>query len=442
MNRIQRIAASYLLALCLFLGGLSWGMAIGRYQVFPYEIVSEIAEFVRPDAYNDASPVGRLLSDLDVKPARYIFEYDTKSSATYDRLNVPGLRDRREKPRIRITNEAPPGYRVLFGAMDTAETFWGALLIDPDGKLAHTWSLSTDELAGSAEPAYRKTLYGVAVLPDGSIIFQMQPVGGGIVRVDYCSRPIWTIDGAFHHTVSLTDRGTFWTFEGEQTDPDHVLAEYRVDTGALVRRIDMADVRRANPTNHVFDLLRDQDALDPVHGNDIEPLPLQLRAQFPAFDPGDLLVSFKATNLVFVLDPDTLEVKWWRVGAWDTQHDPDWGADGRISVFSNNEHSVDNHSNIVAIDPTTYETGYVVKGSQYDFYSAYNGTAQITDAGSILIASSTQGRIFEVSPDGEVVFDFVNVFSEGETLHVAEGVFLGLDFPVLDKPPDCRANLS
>ena len=66
-------------------------------------------------------------------------------------------------------------------------------------------------------------MYGVAILPDGSIIFNMQESSGGLVRVGYCGDRIWSLDGVFHHAVSLTDQGTFWTFEGFQSDFDHLL---------------------------------------------------------------------------------------------------------------------------------------------------------------------------------------------------------------------------
>ena len=434
MKLFRKIAVVYL----FFLVSVGWGVMVGRYEMFPFSIFSGFFEFIEDETGDEPSFVSRFLSDEGFKPTRFIYPYDTSAAEKYPSLDVPGLRDRRAQPRLFISDSAPRGYRIYFGAMDSNETFWGALLIDPDGKLVHTWRLSTDELPGSTEPAYRKNMYGVAILPDGSVIFQMQETGGGIVRVDYCGRPVWVIDGSFHHAASVTDKGTFWTFEGSQGDFDHILAEFRVDTGAAVRRIDMADVRKANPDTHIFDLQRVPGIWDAIHGNDIEQLPRSMRQFFPDFRAGDLLISFHTINLVFILDPDTLEIKWWRIGPWDRQHDPDWGKDGRITVYSNNWRGVGEYSNIVSIDPSTLETRYLVKGQEYGFYSEINGKAQITDAGTVLIASSTQGRIFEVARNGDVVTDFVNIYGPGETLHVAEGVYLGSDIPFLENPPTCE----
>jgi hypothetical protein len=61
-----------------------------------------------------------------------------------------------------------------------------------------------------------------------------------------------------------------------------------------------------------------------THANDVDPLPQHLVADFPGLEAGDLAISYASTNLVFILNPQTLLVKWWRVGVSDFHHDPDW----------------------------------------------------------------------------------------------------------------------
>ena len=56
---------------------------------------------------------------------------------------------------------------------------------------------------------------------------------------------------------------------------------------------------------------------------DVEELGPELADAFPQFAVGDLLVSMRSLNLIAVLDGSTHDVKWWQIGPWHRQHDPD-----------------------------------------------------------------------------------------------------------------------
>ena len=192
----------------------------------------------------------------------------------------------------------------------------------------------------------------------------------------------------------------------------------------------MANVREKNPFVHIFDLQSDKKADDVSHGNDIDPLSPKLAASFDAFDVGDLLLSYRTQNLVFVIDPDTLDVKWWRIGAWGRQHDADWEPDGSISVFGNNVGSSREFSDIVSIDPETFVHRTILDGEKYGFYSSTNGEQQRSPYGTRMIASTTQGWAFEVDKNNQLVFSFINLYDEtSETsLNVSKAVRLNENY--------------
>lgn len=176
---------------------------------------------------------------------------------------------------------------------------------------------------------------------------------------------------------------------------------------------------------------------DHYHPNDIEPLPPDLAGSFPQFAVGDLLVSLRSINLIFVVDPDSLKVKWWRMGPWRRQHDPDWQQDGRITVYDNNMHR--SPSRIVAISPQTFQTEVLANGTDLDFYSWNRGKHQITPGGNLLITIPNQGRVIELDQDGEIVFEFLNSFDQGsnENLLVSEALYLPEDFFEFEEFPSC-----
>jgi hypothetical protein len=133
------------------------------------------------------------------------------------------------------------------------------------------------------------------------------------------------------------------------------------------------------------------------------------------------------------MNPETLKVKWWRQGLTRRQHDPDWNAKGTITVFNNNMHR--EYSNILEIDPVTMESKVLVDGRKYDFYSSARGKHQFLPGGGVLITSTLQGWVFETDSDGNVVFEFINTYEDGENLVVSEARFLPLDF--FEELPEC-----
>lgn len=436
MKIVQRIIAVYL----IFMIAGAWGVMVGKYEWFPYKTIESVISFYNGYPGEDTTLIEKLMNDSGGIPRRFMFKFASLDKTGMQEVPVPGLKERRANPLMRLSPEAPKGYRMLFGAYDFEETMWGALLLDADGKLINTWHLSTDDLPLSTDPSFRKNMNGTAIHPDGSVIFLMADSGGGIVKVDYCGNKLWTLEGLYHHAISPTDDGHFWTFEGLMVDFDHILARVDTKTGKVVKRIDMKDVRYANPNVHIFDLQQQRNVIDRVHGNDIEQLPNRLAADFPQFVPGDLLISFKTVNLVFVLDPESLKIKWWRIGPWDAQHDPDWNKGGLISVYSNNQRGVGDHSNIITIDPKTYEANVAVPGIKYNFFSGSQGSHHVNEMGTTLVTSPKQGRIFEVNKNGDVVFDFINLYTPetNQTLQLAAGFHLEPDYFDFDTPPKCE----
>ena len=63
------------------------------------------------------------------------------------------------------------------------------------------------------------------------------------------------------------------------------------------------------------------------------------------------------------------------------------------------------YSRIVRITPFTNQVEVAFDGRANDFYTRIRGNHQFTAPGNLLVASTQQGRAFEVDPDGQVVFE-------------------------------------
>jgi hypothetical protein len=259
--------------------------------------------------------------------------------------------------------------------------------------------------------------------------------------MDRCGKTVWSTIGHFHHAVTFNkDDSTIWTFgpgDMMQLDPD---------TGHVLREISLNQLFEENPETTIFSVRRHLANggwhYDPIHKNDIEALPQAYASQFPEFNAGDLVVSHRSSNLIFVFDPESLKIKWWRSGQTRRQHDADWQGDGSISVFDNNLRDTglsaiqgksndgedSRFSKIWKIKPGNYEAKILYDGSKDNMYSGERSKHQILPNGNILITSAHQGRVIEVTADGRTVFEFLNTYDEKQNLIVSEAIWLPLGF--------------
>jgi hypothetical protein len=334
------------------------------------------------------------------------------------------------------------GWRVLVGAFEIGGSIEdAAVLFSPDLEIVRYWLLAEGGPTNAdPEPPSADLTHGFTMLHDGSVIYNSE-TGGGLRKLDSCGRPVWSALGHYHHAVTEDDtQTTVWTLRTD-SEPDLAAAskivQHAVADGKVLREISIADIIAANPNIDILELRRQHEnkptenargqpgrwLTDPFHLNDVDPLPEDLASRFPMFSAGDLAISARELNLVFVIDPATLAIKWWRVGATIRQHDPDWTDSGRLSVFNNR--MARDYSSIVEIDPATLAKTVTVNGGDIDFYARAGGKHQPMPGGGMMIAGPWSGRVIEVAPSGDVALEFYSVLTEERIAAViTEALFL------------------
>lgn len=403
---------------------------------WPYPIIAELEKFISGDKEETKSLVQKVKNDLNFKPERHIISSDRDDlfSGKYTELDGIPYRSRRAKPLVYISPDAPEGYRLIYGAFDTEETFHAAALINNQGKVVHYWNISQENVAWNHRPDNNVFPHGIEVGRDGSIVVTYD-AGTSITRYDYCSKVVWQQKGNFHHSVAFDNDNSVWTWGKPGADKGYGmhLTKISYDTGEIIKSFPLKSIMEANPDIDIFSVLqidsRDGSKWVPDHWhpNDIEPLPEALADKYPGFLPGDLLISLRSPDLIFVMDPETLKVKWWRQGLARRQHDPDWNNKGTISIFNNNMHR--GFSNIMEIEPVTYRHKILVDGEDYNFYTWHQGKHQVLDNYNVLVTSPQQGWVFEVDKHGEIVFEFLNFYGgKRDFIKVSEARFLPTNF--------------
>ena len=205
MKIIVRIATLYLIAVLFF----GWGMAVVRYEIFPFSYIRSVKDnvtaFVRGHIDEDTTVAQKISNDLGISPERMIREYAASNSEKFREVRLDGGRSRRDPPRIWVSPSSPDNYRLIVGAFDFEKAFWGAILLDPAGRIVHRWHMNGEigDLTENLDTL--KNLYGVAFFPDGSAAFTMQENSGGIIKIDYCSQVKWTKSGIYHHVAQPTE---------------------------------------------------------------------------------------------------------------------------------------------------------------------------------------------------------------------------------------------
>ena len=299
----------------------------------------------------------------------------------------------------------------------------GLKLIDVRGRVIHEWRMDPADIFPSEFQDFLTPFmefthpYGSVLLPSGDVIVNFSELG--TVRLDACSRVKWRVRADHHHSVSRAEDGTFYV-SGRKAkrapDPITGMDSVRHDMlvhlsaqGEVLKKIAVFDILRQNEL-----LLRRHLRLQPedTHLNDVEPLSPSMEHQYPLFDAGDLLVSLRHLNVVLVVDPETLNVKWWTGEPFIRQHDPDFVGEGWIGVFDNQVDGTDRGTRlggnrVVAFNPASDSTTVWLKAADANVYSDIQGSWQSLQNGNLLVVESTAGRVAEISRDGQLVWEWI-----------------------------------
>jgi hypothetical protein len=338
-------------------------------------------------------------------------------------------------------------------------------LVRRDGSIVRRWPVSfsalfpdSSHMSDDVRPAtdWNIDLHGALALPDGSIVFNFEY--GGLTRLDRCGRTVWTLAHMTHHSIEPAAGGGFWV-PGRRHHPAESKSPFppfappfaedlvlRVsDDGKILSEFSVPELFYDNgltpvltATGDDFRRGRDWDR-EIVHLNKITELSAARAGMFPMFEAGDLMLSLRELNMVMVVDPASRDVRWWQIGPWIRQHDPQFARDGWITVFNNNAYkdvlkgyrtdaSLPRTSSILAMNPATRETAVRFGGRPgQEMLSVLRGKQHETERG-LFITESEAGRVIETDAAGRVVWEYVNSYDPENVAEITEARLYPKDF--------------
>ncbi|MBW1673424.1 MAG: aryl-sulfate sulfotransferase, partial [Deltaproteobacteria bacterium] len=130
---------------------------------------------------------------------------------------------------------------------------------------------------------------------------------------------------------------------------------------------------------------------------------------------GNIMTTFLSLNTIAIINKSTGDFIWrWGQGELAHPHDPTILDNGNILVFDNGAHrhgEIQSYSRVLEVNPKTNEIEWEYKGNpSNEFVAAFLSGAQRLPNGNTLICEGPSGRIFEVTAEKELVWDFINPF--------------------------------
>ena len=341
-----------------------------------------------------------------------------------------------------------PGY-VVFGAPDG-----NAYAIDVKGNVAKKWS--------SPEPntdlAYTRPLANGNLLAQVRLVKSLSGAAGAdsVIEMTQDGRVVWKYTDRvrlLHHDMERRSNGNTLIVCSKDLDVPQISRKLLTDDCLIEVDPSGKVVWEWQTADHIDDLELPHEVrseimngypggrrtglpgptatkgFDYLHMNAASPIPEGAGHTDPRFKPGNVIVSYRFINTLAVVDRDTKKIVWKTAGLTIGQHNPHFvpsglAGTGHVLVFDNGY--VDGNTNpfrissrpysrVLEINPLDNSTAweYTAENSNrpiWTFFSHYISGAQRQPNGNTLICEGSNGRIFEVTPAGEIVWEYVNPF--------------------------------
>ncbi len=349
-------------------------------------------------------------------------------------------------------NSAFPGYNVYASAHAL-----GAYLMDMEGNVLHQWRYDfTGSKKIGPKEMWRSYWGSLHLFGNGDllVLFNLK----GLMKLDKHSNLLWFYKTACHHHLFVDDTGTIYALSqnkvpiSEQDNiRDNSIIVLSAD-GKLLKKVSLYGLfeRLSDDTylREIRKMARDDDASikegwgklpgfvrgDVFHANSLEILDGKLAQHSPIFKKGNALLSLRHLGVVMIVDLEAEKIVWIEgPGIWNKgQHDAHLLDDGNILLFDN--YFGQEESRVIEFDPLTKKIVWEYRDPEGRFFSHSSGRCSRLPNGNTLIVETVNGRIFEVTADQRIVWEFYNPHRVGKNnelmalIHCA--IRLRPDFPL------------
>jgi uncharacterized protein (UPF0248 family) len=305
-------------------------------------------------------------------------------------------------------------------------------LIDLQGDVVHTWNMPYPPgLSGYL--TQHGTLFYNGRTSEDSFLNRFPFKGGVVLEADWNGKVLWEVRHPDHHHHGILLRNGNVLLNCMGRVPDDIarrvkggVEEDSLPSGQYTPRQETESGKmysdylvELTQAGQVVWEWRTWEHLDPVADGITEvQAPRTLWAQGNSvleLPDGDILASYRPTSTVIRISRKTGKILW-KLGSPKLagQHAPTLLDNGNILIFDNGVHRLDDSmpfSRVIEINPATNQIVWKYQDSPaWNFFSPRMGNAQRLPNGNTLITEASFGRLFEVTKDGEIIWEYVNPF--------------------------------
>ena len=317
-------------------------------------------------------------------------------------------------------------------------------LIDMAGQVVHLWRHTR------VKPFYARLLptgtlgvIGVDVavqppeLPPGAIPSFSQNIrrlGGNathLIELDWDGNVVWEYaNEAIHHDFARLPNGNTLLPEWVELAADvarGVRGGHRVAEKLPAMLSD--DIIEVSPKGDEVRRIHLWQLLDPRR----DPIcPMERRREWTHVNgldltrEGDIVFSCRENSRVGRIDGKSGALAWkLPAGTTSHQHHPSVLANGNLQLFDNGQHAEGwTRSRVIEVNPKDNAIVWQYEADPpYSFFSSHISGAERQPGGNVLICEGGSGRIFEITPKGETVWEWLSPFSQRVNGILAHRIF-------------------
>jgi hypothetical protein len=312
-------------------------------------------------------------------------------------------------------DKAFPGYTLFAPITGAGEVY----LIDIEGRVVHQWKLP-----------YPPGSYGY-LLPNGNLFYSGKTAenldrfpwwfkGGIVLEANPSGEIVWKYSHPdHHHDARRLANGNVIVLATERISPELAGRVKGGLPGTEWNGSILADVlHEVTPAGEIVWTWHAYEHLDP----DIDIITSSDRREewshantVGELADGNIIVSLRNLSTVAIIERRTGKIVW-RVGreTLSHQHYPNELDNGNILIFDNGTYRETialNYSRVIEVDRRTKRIVWeYTDNPPHNFFSPYISGAQRLPNGNTLITEGNYGRLFEVTFNKEIVWEYVNPY--------------------------------